>query len=58
MSIIFDECADSASCEKIVIVSHFDESAVDFLDDLNVLGYKVTSFDAVHLPLISLTHTT
>lgn len=47
------ELFDIAKQEGITIFSSpFDETSVDFLEELNVFAYKVASFELIDLPLI------
>lgn len=46
---IFDRCHKLG---LIAFSTPFDETAVDFLEDLNVPAYKIASFENNHLPLI------
>lgn len=46
---IFDRCRERGI---IGFSTPFDETAVDFLETLNVPCYKIASFENVHLPLI------
>ena len=46
---IFDECRELG---LICFSTPFDETAVDFLESLNVPCYKIASFENNHLPLI------
>ncbi len=46
---IFDRCKELG---LICFSTPFDETAVDFLESLNVAAYKIASFENIHLPLI------
>jgi pseudaminic acid synthase len=47
---LFDE---ARKLELIAFSSAFDESSIDFLENLNVPAYKIASFENAHLPLIA-----
>lgn len=46
---IFEACKNEG---MLAFSSAFDETSVDFLESLNVPCYKISSFEATHLPLI------
>ena len=46
---LFDRCKEK---ELVCFSTPFDETAVDFLESLNVPMYKIASFENNHLPLI------